>query len=201
MGVFYSSGSWIWNQTWVCVLVCVKKGACDSIHWNILLPVQGSQLQSRRAHTHTHTCVWHFTVQRTGKTNPSTSTCVTCWQGSADKFIMSAFSHVPDSKASVNITVQTDTVVSTFPREEWSETGKSRNLTLSHKSYTCTHDFNAHWYMRRLHHLCTHTTALTRSFIQTNLNIKCFKKYRLKKGKKALGKGLISGCLVKGEKR
>ncbi len=52
------------------------------------------------------------------------------------------------------------------------ERGKYKSLILSHKMYTCTHDFNAHRQTRRVYHLRTH--ALT----QTIRNIKCFKKYR-----------------------
>ena len=52
------------------------------------------------------------------------------------------------------------------------ERGKYKSLILSHKMYTCTHDFNAHRQTRRVGRLRTH--ALT----QTIRNIKCFKKYR-----------------------
>lgn len=95
---------------------------------------------------------------------------------------MSAITHyLPDLAFSVKVTAQTDTVVSTFPWKEREERGKYKSLILSHKTYTRTHDLNAHRQTGRVFRLRTHTNTL-RQFVTLNVL-----RSTDKKGKKSPG--------------
>lgn len=76
------------------------------------------------------------------------------------------------------------------------ERGKYKSLILSHKMYTCTHDFNAHRQNETLFFIICARTHSLGQFITLNVL-----RSTDKKGKKALGIGLISGCLVKERRR
>lgn len=139
-------------------------------------------------HTHAHTCVFDFTVQRTGekiiiyilkKKIPLPQVCT--YTPSANKSLLPNSLHQQSPTFSQTLSFQssycTDNVVSAFQWEEWSEKreggGGSRDyksLIFSHRIYTCTHDFNAH--------LQTFVSLHTRTLTQTICNIKRFKKYR-----------------------
>lgn len=86
----------------VCVHVCVKKGACDSLHCKRererdFIYKEAKIQAGVRTHTHTltyiHTPVFVILQYRGQGKQSHPQVRVTCWQGSADKF-MSAISHM-----------------------------------------------------------------------------------------------------------
>lgn len=178
---------WIWDEesyACVCVSVWVSmrllmvtyflffSGYCDVTQMGKTPHVH------TQTHTHAHTCFWDFTVQRTGKTKyfpPSTSTHTSpagralllnslCQQSpSVSQTLHLSQNYCTDRHCGFNLSK--GRVVR--------ERGKYKSLILSHKMYTCTHDFNAHRQTRRVRRLRTHTHSL-RQFVTLNV----FKKYR-----------------------
>lgn len=137
-------------------------------------------------HTHAHTCVFDFTVQRTGEKN--NNIYLKKKKSPFHKYVRTHhlltraccqihyISNLPPSPKPCRfsqVTVQTMWFQPFSGKSGQRKGGESRDyksLIFSHRIYTCTHDFNAH--------LQTFVSLHTRTLTQTICNIKCFKKYR-----------------------
>lgn len=170
----------------MCVCVCVGKHA--TAHGDILLPVfsrilrhhsDGEDTACTHADTHARTHLFlrfYSTEDRENKILPPSTSTHTSPAGRAlllNSLCQQSPSVSQTLHLSQNYCTDRHCGFNLSKGRVVRERGKYKSLILSHKMYTCTHDFNAHRQTRRVRRLRTHTHSL-RQFVTLNV----FKKYR-----------------------